>query len=89
MIEPWRCECRGRVHPGHFECPDKCAGGHIVVRGEWRRCHHDGTTSAYGDPVDRRTQQVAHEARAAVNDVFDARAAAAGEHQPELEDADA
>lgn len=87
-IEPWRCECRGRIHPGHFECPEKCAGGHLHVPGRgWQRCNHDGTTTAYGDPIDRRTQAAAHAARATLTDTFDARAAAAGEPQPELEHA--
>lgn len=78
------CACQGAIHPGHFECPDLCAGGHIFQGGRWMRCNHNGTFTPYGQPIDKRTAETAHQARRDVEDLFDAKRAAAGERDPEL-----
>lgn len=82
VIQPWKCECRGRIHPGHFECPDLCAGGHIKIRGQWMRCRCVmGEHTPYDQPRDKRTAEAAHRARQDFEIRFDARSAAAGEGQ--------
>lgn len=75
------CDCQGAIHPGHFECADLCAGGHIKINGEWMRCNHNGTYTPYDQPRDKRTTEAAHRARQDFEIRFDARSAAAGEGQ--------
>lgn len=75
------CQCQGAIHPGHFECAQLCAGGHIKIRGEWMRCNHDGTFTPYDRPRDKRTTDAAHAARQDFEIRFDARSAAAGEEK--------